>query len=907
MPWVVTLKYCIASHSRIGRESNPQPGLQEVSAVFEHLQIPKPTPCFDSDNTRLMPRSQEKTMDSVQANALTPPHKLQKSEYAVQGMTCAVCVRRVENAVSELEGVHMVSVNLATETMIVEWDPEKIQPERFIDAVQQAGYSLRSRHKPGTAELAIKGMTCAACVRRVENAITALEGVTQANVNLASESAQVRFAPEKVNLDMIIQAVRDAGYDAFVPDQDQDSMAEVQRREMLGRLAAMRVRLFLAAAFAAPLFIVSMGEMVGLPMPGFLSPHHAPLNFALVQFLLTLPVLWAGRGFYARGFPNLWKRAPNMDSLIAVGTGAAFVYSSWNLAEIALGHEPMARAMDLYFESAAVIITLVMLGKYLETRSKVRTSDAIRQLMALTPTTAVRLVDGRQETIALEQIRPGDVLLVTPGERIPVDGRVSEGQTSVDESMLTGESLPVTKKQGDALIGGTLNAHGAVSMVAERIGRDTVLARIIRLVQEAQGSKAPIASLVDRLSLYFVPAVIAVAISAGLAWFFIGNEPFTFALRIFIAVLVIACPCAMGLATPTAIMVGTGRGAQLGILVKGGEALETARSIKAVVLDKTGTLTLGQPAVTDVLPLPGHAASGDEVLRLAAAAETRSEHPLAKAVVRSAKEKGLAELPAEDFEYLPGRGIKATVDGRSLLLGNMEFVAEFASTEFDADQIQSFSAKLSSDGKTALFMAVDGQPYAVLGIADQIKHEARGVVKALKGRGLRVVMLTGDNERTAKAVAALAGIEEVRAGVLPENKAEEVKQLQAQRLKVAMVGDGVNDAPALAQADLGVAMGTGIDVAIESGDIVLMSGNLEGLLAALDLSRAVVRNIKQNLFWAFAYNVLGIPVAAGLLYAFGGPTLSPMIAGGAMAMSSVSVVSNALRLRFFQPGKFDGA
>jgi Cu+-exporting ATPase len=831
---------------------------------------------------------------------------MQKAEYAVQGMTCAACVRRVEDAVAALDGVHKVSVNLATETMTVEWNQDAVQPESFVQAVQQAGYSVRQKVKPDEIELAVQGMTCAACVKRVENAVTALDGVIQAQVNLASETAHVRFAPEKVNPDDLIRAIRDAGYDAFVPQDDQGSVTEIQRQEMLARLTTMRTRLLLAAGFTVPLFVVSMGKMVGLPLPDLLNPHHYPLNFALVQFLLTLPVLWVGREFYGRGFPNLWKRAPNMDSLIAIGTGAAFVYSTWNLVEIALGHEPMARAMDLYFESAAVIITMVMLGKFLETKSKVRTSDAIRQLMTLAPRTATRIRDNRQEIIALEQIRPGDILLVKPGERIPVDGRLEQGQTSVDESMLTGESLPVTKKPGDALIGGTLNAHGSIRMVAERIGRDTVLARIIRLVQEAQGSKAPIASLVDRLSLYFVPAVIVVAVCSGLAWYFIGQEPFTFALRIFIAVLVIACPCAMGLAAPTAIMVGTGRGAQLGVLIKGGEALETARGVQAVVLDKTGTLTQGRPAVTDIVPFPGHAFSADDLLRLAAAAEARSEHPLAKAVVDSARERGLDELPVDDFEYFPGQGIKAEVNGHKLLLGNRHFIHEAARREriapgFDAEQMQTVTAKLSSAGKTALFMAVDGKIAVVLGIADRIKPEARNVISTLRNMGLRVIMLTGDNEQTAQAVAAQAGIDEIRAEVLPEYKAEEIKRLQDQGLKVAMVGDGINDAPALAQADLGVAMGTGIDVAIESGDMVLMSGNLRGLLTALTLSRAVVRNIKQNLFWAFAYNVLGIPVAAGLLYVFGGPTLSPMIAGGAMAMSSVSVVSNALRLRFFQP------
>ncbi len=867
------------------------------------MNIPKP-------NIQIQPQNQHEAQ----------PETRRKSEYAVQGMTCAACVRRLENAASGVAGVRSISVNLATETMSVEWEPDAPRFEdhqnRLLQAVRDAGYDLRvsgetdasSDLSDGQVELGIRGMTCAACVRRVEQAIAGLEGVDSAEVNLASETAQVRFQPEKVNLPAILEAVREAGYKAFTQDSGdsgqggpRESLMDAQRREMLKRLATLRSKLILAMAFAVPIFVISMGEMVGLPMPGLLSPHHSPLTFALAQFLLTLPVVWAGREFYLRGFPNLWRRVPNMDSLIAVGTGAAVVYSTWNLLEIALGHEPMARAMDLYFESATVIIALVTLGKYLENRSKVRTSDAIRQLMALTPSTATRVRDGQRESIPVERIQPRDLLLVKPGERIPVDGKLTEGQTSVDESMLTGESLPVSKKEGDPLIGGTLNAHGSIYMVAERVGRDTVLARIIRLVQEAQGSKAPIASMVDRLSLYFVPIVICVAVLSGLGWYFLAGESFTFALRIFIAVLVIACPCAMGLATPTAIMVGTGRGAQLGVLIKGGEALEMARGVKAVVLDKTGTLTEGRPAVTDILTLSGQALSDEELLRLAAGAEARSEHPLAAAIVQSARERGLEEPRAEDFIYTPGQGIRARVEGRVVLLGNSRLLEAEQVQGWDAAQLREMRDKLSGEGKTPLLMAVDGVAAGILAVADRIKPEAKEVVAKLKSMGLRVIMLTGDNRRTARAVAAQAGIDDVRAEVLPENKAEAVAELQAQGIKVAMVGDGINDAPALAKADLGIAMGTGIDVAMESGDMVLMSGNLHGLTTALTLSRAVVRNIKQNLFWAFAYNVMGIPIAAGLLYAFGGPTLSPMIAGAAMAMSSVSVVTNALRLRLFQP------
>jgi Cu+-exporting ATPase len=588
-----------------------------------------------------------------------------------------------------------------------------------------------------------------------------------------------------------------------------------------------------------------------------------------------------------------------MDSLIAMGTGAAFLYSSWNLLEIGLGVDPMHRVHDLYFESAGVIIALVSLGKYLEARSKVRTSDAIRQLMRLAPDKATLLKNGGQEEIMVEEIVPGDILLVRPGERMPVDGVVVKGSSSVDESMLTGESMPVSKQAGDLVVGATLNANGALQIRAEKVGSDTVLARIIKMVREAQGSKAPIANLADRISLYFVPIVMVIAIMAGLAWYFVGGADFSFSLKIFVAVMVIACPCAMGLATPTSIMVGTGRGAQLGVLIKSGEALEKAQKIEAVVFDKTGTLTYGKPALTDLLIWSD--IGKDDCLALVAGAESVSEHPLAKAIVAAAKEKGLALLEPELFAAIPGRGITARVGGRDLLLGNHEFMTEKGVAGLDGEETLSAAAGMSAQGKTALYLAFDGVFTALVVVADQIKTEAAATVAALQKMGIRSIMLTGDNEATAQAIAAQAGITEIIAQVMPEHKADKIINLQKQGLKVAMVGDGINDAPALARADIGIAMGTGIDVAIESGDIVLMKGDLQGLLTALDLSRATMRNIKQNLFWAFIYNIVGIPVAAGLLFAFGGPTLNPMIAGAAMAMSSVSVVSNALRLRFFSP------
>ena len=564
----------------------------------------------------------------------------------------------------------------------------------------------------------------------------------------------------------------------------------------------------------------------------------------------------------------------------------------------------MTRVMDLYFESAAVLIALVSLGKYMETRSKAKTSDAISQLMELTPDRATLVKNPgteneEQVSIFVSDIETGDLILVRPGERVPVDGTIKKGRSSVDESMLTGESLPVSKEEGDKVIGGTLNKNGMLRVLAERVGQDTVLARIIKMVREAQGSKAPIANLADRISLYFVPTVMVIATLSGLAWYFIGAAPFPFALRIFIAVLVIACPCAMGLATPTSIMVGTGRGAQLGVLIKSGEALEMAQGVNALVFDKTGTLTYGKPQLTDFVLFRDTAAE-DDILSLVAGAESVSEHPLAEAIVGEARARNLRLTEPDSFEAVPGKGIIASVGGRNILLGNREFIKSKAE-HFDNPDIDRRAAEFAAGRKTSLFLAVDGEMTALMAIADRMKPETPRTISRLKKMGIKVFMLTGDNETTAKAIAAQADIQEVIAEVLPDFKADKVAELQGRGMKVGMVGDGINDAPALARADVGIAMGTGIDVAVESGDIVLMKGELGGVLTALSLSRATMRNIKQNLFWAFAYNVVGIPVAAGLLYIFGGPTLNPMIAGGAMALSSVSVVTNALRLRFFAP------
>ena len=824
-----------------------------------------------------------------------------KQRVAIRGMHCASCSSRIEKVLGSTEGIAAAAVNLAAESLEVEWEPGRLSLADIAAIVKTLGFELVLPEKEARLALAITGMTCASCSARIEKVVGGMAGVRSMQVNLATESAMVVFDPKVVSQRQIREGIERLGFKAKVAGPAGGSDFTRQQEEALIRLVAMEKRLYPAFAFALLLLLLSMGEMAGLPLPVFLAPHHAPFTFACVQFLLVLPIMWSGRNFYQLGFPALWRGAPNMDSLIAVGTGAAFVYSTWNLIEIGLGIEVMARVMDLYFESAGVLIALVSLGKYLEARSKVRTSDAIRQLMALAPEEATLLVDGgeEQKKIPVAEIEAGDILLVKPGERIPVDGSVIKGRSSVDESMLTGESLPVSKEAGDSVVGATLNKNGLLQMRAEKVGQDTVLARIITMVREAQGSKAPIANLADRISLYFVPTVIVFAILAGLSWYFIGQAEFSFALRTFIAVLVIACPCAMGLATPTSIMVGTGRGAQLGVLVKSGEALEMAQKIDAVVFDKTGTLTHGRPELTDVQPIAAEMDVG-QILSLVASAESGSEHPLAEAIVNAAREKGLTLAEPSHFEAVPGRGIRAMVREQNILLGNREFMAEQNVTGLGM-AVEQIAHGFAGDGKTALYCAAEGRLIALLAIADRLKAEVPATISALQGMGIKIFMLTGDNEITARAIAAQAGISEVFAQVLPDQKVEKVAALQAEGFRVAMVGDGINDAPALAKADVGIAMGTGIDVAIESGDIVLMKGHLSGLLAALSLSRATMRNIKQNLFWAFIYNIIGIPVAAGVLHLFGGPTLNPMIAGGAMAMSSVSVVSNALRLRFFNP------
>lgn len=807
-------------------------------------------------------------------------------------MHCAACSTRIEKVVGAMPGVENISVNLASEEMDLRHDPQDAPLEKVLQQVRELGFSVEAPQEQSVLELKIGGMHCAACSSRIERVTGRLDGVKEASVNLGAESGRFVFDPALVSQRTLRQTIHDAGFTTSIPQKQSAGDEEAQ---IAARLEEKKRVVIWSMAFALPLLIQSMGHMWGMPLPNFLDPMHAPGTFALVQLLLTLPVVWSGRSFYLIGFPALARRAPNMDSLVAVGTGAALVYSLWNTVEIWLGVDAMARAMDLYYESAAVLIAMISLGKFFEARSVSKTTGAVRALMALAPDTAT-LVDGEEERkIPVEEIEPGDLLRIRPGERLPVDGEVAEGQSHVDESMLTGEPLPARRGPGDHVYGGTLNTTGAFVMRASLVGEDTMLARIVKLVRDAQGSKAPIASMADTISYYFVPVVMALALTSGLAWYFFSDEPFVFALRIAISVLVIACPCAMGLATPTSIMVGTGRGAQLGVLIKSGRALQRAGELGTLVFDKTGTLTIGKPVLSEIWIDPAAGIDKDTLLRLAASIEAQSEHPLAQAVVAAAQ----GPLPkAGDFLSVPGQGVTATVDDRTVAIGNERLMQ---GRNLNLEAARAVRERMEEKGATVVHVAVDNGLAGLLAISDQLRPESANAVQRLRDLGMEIVLLTGDSERAAHAVAAQLGIDRVIAGVLPDRKAEVIIELQQEGRVVGMVGDGINDAPALARADLGVAMGGGMDVAMESGDVVLMREDLLGVLTALSLSRAVMRNIRQNLFWAFAFNTIGLPIAAGLLHVFGGPTMSPMLAGAAMAMSSVLVVTNALRLRFFVP------
>ena len=754
--------------------------------------------------------------------------------------------------------------------------------------------------------LRIGGMHCAACSRAVERALKKTEGIEEANVNIATEKAVLNFDDKKLKYNDIVNVVVNAGYQVVGKEEDP---AERKAKE----IKEQKIRLIVSAVFSIPLFYISMAPMVSIvkfPIPSFLVHHINPQVFSIVAILLCVPVMISGYKFYTLGYPALFRGSPNMDSLVAIGTTAAFVYSIYSSILAFMGLNPHGE--NLNYESDAVIITLVQFGKYLEARSKGKTGEAIKKLMGLQPKTATIIKDGEEKEIKISEVKVDDIVLVRPGEKIPVDGEIIEGYSSVDESMLTGESIPVEKSVGDKVVGASINKTGSFKFKAQKVGADTALAQIIKLVEDAQGSKAPIAHIADVVSSYFVPAVITIALISAVIWF-IALHNFVFSLTVFVSVLVIACPCALGLATPTAIMVGTGKGAELGILFKNAEALEVSQKINAVMFDKTGTLTEGKPYVTDII-----SDDKDKLLLIAASAENGSEHPLGEAIVREAKEKNIKLLDIENFKAIAGFGIEVFIDNKKVLMGNDKLMNK---ENINIENYHSYMESLSKEGKTPMYVAYDNKLLGVIACADKLKKESIDAIRRLHKLGIKTAMITGDNKNTANSVAKEAGIDIVFAEVLPEEKSKEVKKLQDEGNIVAMVGDGINDAPALTQANVGIAIGSGTDVAIESADIVLVKSNTNDVVTAIELSKATMRDIKQNLFWAFCYNVIGIPIAAGVLHVFREPLiassigdflvaimgkdllLNPIFAALAMSLSSVSVVTNALRLNFFKPSK----
>ncbi|MBA3944535.1 MAG: copper-translocating P-type ATPase [Herpetosiphonaceae bacterium] len=811
----------------------------------------------------------------------------------VTGMTCASCAGRIERGLKKLPGVAGAQVNLATEQATVEYDPQQVQPHDLITKVEQTGYGVITDR----LEFPVTGMTCASCQSRIEKALRKVEGVVRANVNLATERAVVEYAPGVAGWSTLKAAVESAGYGVIEPSTDElgeqeDGEATARRAEVADKWR----QLMVAVAFGLPLFILAMGRDLGFIHPWLMGgaqltsgmvamtrPAREDLLNWLFLLLATPVQFFSGRDFYVNAWKALRHGTANMDTLIALGSSAAYIYS---LAVLLLGWSG-----HVYFETAAVIIALILLGRFLEARAKSQTSAAIKSLIGLQAKTARVLRGGVETDVPIASVRTGDIVIVRPGEKVPVDGVITSGQSTLDESMLTGESMPVEKRGGDPVVGATINRSGAFQFRATRVGKETALGQIIRLVQEAQGSKAPVQLLVDRIAAVFVPVVIGIALLTFVVWY-LATRNFTQAMIFAVAVLVIACPCALGLATPTAIMVGTGTGAEHGILIKNAEALERASSLTTVVFDKTGTITEGQPAVTDLVST----SSDDDLLRLAASVERNSEHPLGEAIVRAAQARQLTLAQPNGFEALAGHGVRGDVDDRHVLIGSPRLMQDRGIV---LGALEGDIARLQGEAKTVVVVAVDDLALGLIGIADPVKATSAAAITELKRMGLRVVMLTGDNRRTAEVIGQRVGLgsEEVLAEVLPETKAAEVRRLQSTGQVVAMVGDGINDAPALAAADIGIAMGTGTDVAMETASVTLLRGDLRSVAEAIALSKRTMRTIRWNLFWAFIYNVIGIPIAAGLFYPLTGLQLSPMIAAGAMAFSSVFVVTNSLRLR----------
>ena len=826
---------------------------------------------------------------------------IKKESYKVVGMSCSACAKALEKTVENIDGVFSQSVNIATEKIQIEYDSDKVKFEHIEKIVKKAGFNLLKDIIYNNVVLKIGGMSCASCANAINKSINKLDGVENVDVNLATEKVTINYDSSKLKLSQIRNSIEKLGFKVLDKSESKNNLDEDKLRKER-EIKTLLVKFLIATIFSIPLLYIAMQPMIPkslvlIELPKLINPTTNPLNYALIQLFLVIPIMIVGYKFYVNGFKAFLNKSPNMDSLVAIGTLSSFLYSLYTTFKInnetmMLGH------YQLYYESAGIIITLILFGKYLELKSKGKTSEAIKKLIGLQPKTALVLVDDSEIEIPIDEVEVGDIVIVKPGSKIPVDGIVVDGNTFVDESMLTGESIPIEKNIGDSVIGASINKNGSIKFKADKVGSNTVLSQIIKLVEDAQNKKAPIAKLADTVSGYFVPTVILISIISSLLWFIFGDKDLEFIIKIFTAVLVIACPCALGLATPTAIMVATGKGAENGILIKSGEALELMHKVDTIVFDKTGTITEGKPQVTDIIPSKN--INKDYLLKIAASAEKNSEHPLGEAIVRFAIEKEIKFINVDKFNAIPGCGIEATIDNKKVLIGNKKLMND---KNISFKDLYKIGDELSKQGKTPMYISMEDELLGIIAVADVIKENSKKTVEKLHDMGIKVAMLTGDNKNTANAISKEVGIDLVISEVLPQDKSNEINKLKEQGRFVAMVGDGINDAPALANSNVGIAIGNGTDIAIESADIVLMKSDLIDVLTTISLSKETIKNIKQNLFWAFAYNIVGIPIAAGVLYIFGGPLLNPMFAAMAMSLSSVSVISNALRLKRFNSFK----
>lgn len=826
---------------------------------------------------------------------------IKKESYKVVGMSCSACAKALEKTVENIDGVFSQSVNIATEKIQIEYDSDKVKFEHIEKIVKKAGFNLLKDIIYNNVVLKIGGMSCASCANAINKSINKLDGVENVDVNLATEKVTINYDSSKLKLSQIRNSIEKLGFKVLDKSESKNNLDEDKLRKER-EIKTLLVKFLIATIFSIPLLYIAMQPMIPkslvlIELPKLINPNINPLNYALIQLFLVIPIMIVGYKFYVNGFKAFLNKSPNMDSLVAIGTLSSFLYSLYTTFKInnetmMLGH------YQLYYESAGIIITLILFGKYLELKSKGKTSEAIKKLIGLQPKTALVLVGDSEIEIPIDEVEVGDIVIVKPGSKIPVDGIVVDGNTFVDESMLTGESIPIEKNIGDSVIGASINKNGSIKFKADKVGSNTVLSQIIKLVEDAQNKKAPIAKLADTVSGYFVPTVILISIISSLLWFIFGDKDLEFIIKIFTAVLVIACPCALGLATPTAIMVATGKGAENGILIKSGEALELMHKVDTIVFDKTGTITEGKPQVTDIIP--SKSINEDYLLKIAASAEKNSEHPLGEAIVRFGVEKEIKFINVDKFNAIPGYGIEATIDNKKVLIGNKKLMND---KNISFKDLYKIGDELSKQGKTPMYISMEDELLGIIAVADVIKENSKKTVEKLHDMGIKVAMLTGDNKNTANAISKEVGIDLVISEVLPQDKSNEINKLKEQGRFVAMVGDGINDAPALANSNVGIAIGNGTDIAIESADIVLMKSDLIDVLTAINLSKETIKNIKQNLFWAFAYNIVGIPIAAGVLYIFGGPLLNPMFAAMAMSLSSVSVISNALRLKRFNSFK----